>query len=121
MVGGGIQRTCVSVFRTMVPSFEGAEGSVARGTKGKGRGKGDPKGPRKGGPKGQGRSQMKEPVEKEELQEDDSVQSVESLGAEEEGEEEEDTTGGDSSMAAAVWLRGPSRLPDRRYLLPDAW
>ena len=105
MVGGGIQQTCVSVFRTMVPSSEGAEGSVARGTKGKGR----------------GRSRVKEPVEKEEeLQEDDSVPSTESLGAEEEGEEEEDTTGGDSSMAAAVWLRGPSRLPDRRYLLPDA-
>jgi len=113
MVGGGLQRACASTFRRLMPTSQGsqgsqeAEGSVVRG-RGLGRGK--------GGPKGRGRGRPRRRAEEEEQQyepeeeEDDTVASAESSGGE--GEEEgEDATEEDSTPA--VWLRGPSRLPDR--------
>lgn len=113
-----MQRKCASVFKRMMPtpSSNEAEGSVPRGARGKGRGK--------GGPRRRSRATLPEDEEEEEEQEeqpqeeeeeeqqpqeDDGVPSAESSDAEEEEEEEDDTTGG----TPAVWLRGPSRLPDR--------
>ena len=110
MVGGGLQRACASTFRRLMPRSQGsdeAEGSIVRG-RGLGRGK--------GGPKGRGRGRPRRCAEEEEQQyepeeeEDDTVASAESSGGE--GEEEgEDATEEDSTPA--VWLRGPSRLPNR--------
>ena len=117
MVGGGHQRACASTFRRLMPTSQGsqgsqeAEGSVVRG-RGLGRGKGGPKGRGRGRPRrrAEEEEQQYEPEEEEE-DEDDTVASAESSGGEEEEEEGEDATEEDSTPA--VWLRGPSRLPDR--------
>ena len=118
MVGGSLQRACASTFRRLMPRSQGseeAEGSVVRG-RGLGRGKGGPKGRGRGRPWRcvEEEEQQYEPEENEE--EDDTVASAESSGGEGEDEEGEDATEEDSTVT--VWLRGPSRLPDR--LIPLA-
>ena len=118
MVGGGHQRACASTFRRLMPTSQGsqeAEGSVVRG-RGLGQGKGGPKGRGRGRPqrRAEEEEQQYEPEEEEEEkeEEDDTVAAAESSGGEEDDEEEgEDATRDDSTPA--VWLRGPSRLPDR--------
>jgi len=118
MVGGGLQRACASTFRRLMPRSQGSdetEGSVVRG-RGLGRGKGGPKGRGRGRPRrrAEEEEQQYEPEEEEEEEEDDTVASAESSGGEGDDEEEgegEDATQDDSTPA--VWLRGPSRLPDR--------
>ena len=118
MVGGGLQRACASTFRRLMPTSQGsqgsqeAEGSVVRG-RGLGRGKGGPKCRGRGRPwrRAEEEEQQYEPEEEEE-EEDDTVASVESSGGEGDDEEEgEDVTEDDSTPA--VWLQGPSRLPNR--------
>ena len=107
MVGGGLQRACASTFRRLMPRSQGSdetEGSVVRG-RGLGRGKGGPKG------RGRGRPRRRAEEEEKEEEEDDTVASAESSGGEGEEEEGEDATEEDSTLS--VWLRGPSRLPDR--------
>jgi len=106
MVGGGLQRACASTFRRLMPRSQGsdeAEGSIVRG-RGLGRGKGGPKG------RGRGRPRRRAEEEEKEEEEDDTVASAESSGGEGDDEEEEAE---EEDSTPAVWLRGPSRLPDR--------
>ena len=124
MVGGGLQRACASMFRRLMPTSQGsqgsqeAEGSVVRG-RGLGRGKGGPKGRGRGRPRRRAEEEEQQYEPEEEEEEDDTVASAESSGGEWEEEEGEDATEEDSTLA--VWLRGPSQLPDRPiplYLQP---
>ena len=115
MVGGSLQRACASTFRRQMPRSQGseeAEGSVVRG-RGLGRGKGGPKGRGRGRPRRRAEEEQQYELEEEEKEEeeDDTIASAESSGGEGEEEEGEDATEEDSTPA--VWLRGPSRLPDR--------
>ena len=108
MVGGGLQRACASTFRRLVPRSQGsdeAEGSIVRG-RGLGRGKGGPKGRGRGRPRRRAEEEEQQYEPEEEEEEDDIVASAESSGGEGEDATEEDST-------PAIWLRGPSRLPDR--------
>ena len=114
MFGGGLQRACASTFRRLMPRSQGSdetEGSIVRG-RGLGRGKGGPKGRGRGRPqrRAEEEEQQYEPEEEEE-DDDDTIASAESSGGE--GEDEEEGEDATEDSTPAVWLRGPSRLPDR--------
>ena len=119
MSGGGLQRSVASLYRRMMPHSDAGEGSD-RGSelgRGKGRGKG---GPKRGRGKGGGRrhrepspvppSEEEEPAQDEEQEREEEEWQADAQ--EEEGESSEEDTAEDTSTPA-VWLRGPSRLPDR--------
>lgn len=122
MPGGGLQRSVASLYRRMMPHSDAGEGSDRSSElgRGKGRGKG---GPKRGRGKGGGRRRREpspEPPSQEEEEEEpaqDQEQEREEEewqadAQEEEGESSEEDTAEDTSTPA-VWLRGPSRLPDR--------
>ena len=101
MPGGRLQRSVASLYRRMMPHSDAGEGSD-RGSelgRGKGRGKG---GPKRGGGKGGGR-RRREPLPVPPSEEEE----------EEEGESSEEEDTAEDTSTPAVWLRGPSRLPDR--------
>ena len=124
MPGGGLQRSVASLYRRMMPHSDAGEGSdrSSRLGRGKGRGKGGPKrGRGKGGgrrrrepspvPPSQEEEEEEEPAQDQEQEREEEEWQADAHEEEGESSEEEDTA--EDTSTPAVWLRGPSRLPDR--------
>ena len=121
MPGGGLQRSVASLYRRMMPHSDADEGSDRSSglVRGKGQGKG---GPKRGRGKGGGRRRREPSPEPPSQEEEEPAQEQEQEweeeewqadAQEEEGESSEEEDTAEDTSTPAVWLRGPSRLPDR--------